>query len=64
MAGRAECRPREAQPLVATLSRIQRWSAAFDYTQPRSDVRADLTRCNAFQEDLRNYKLVFPQALA
>jgi len=45
---------------VTTLSRIQRWSAAFDYTRPRSAVRDDLTRCNAFQEDLRNYKLVFP----
>ncbi|MEP7243585.1 MAG: Fic family protein [Gammaproteobacteria bacterium] len=51
---------REAQPVVATLSRIQRWSAAFDYTRPRTDVRNDLIRCNAFQEDLRNYKLVFP----
>jgi hypothetical protein len=51
---------REAQPLIATLSRIQRWSAAFDYARPRSDVRDELGRCNAFQEDLRNYKLVFP----
>ena len=51
---------REAQPLVAALSRNQRWSAAFDYAQKRSDVRDGLVRCNAFQEDLRNYKLVFP----
>jgi Fic family protein len=51
---------REAQPLVAALSRIQRWSAAFDYARIRSALREDLTRCNAFQEDLRNYKLVFP----
>jgi hypothetical protein len=51
---------REAQPLVAALNRIQRWSAAFDYARPRSDVRDELARCNAFQEDLRNYKLVFP----
>lgn len=51
---------REGQPLVAALSRIQRWSAAFDYARTRSDVRNDLARCNAFQEDLRNYKLVFP----
>jgi hypothetical protein len=53
---------REAQPLVAALSRIQRWSAAFEYARPRPDVRNELARCNAFQEDLRNYKLVFPQA--
>lgn len=51
---------REARPLVAALSRIQRGSAAFDYSPPRPDVRADSTRSNAFQEDLRNYKLVFP----
>lgn len=51
---------REAQPLLADISRIQRWSAAFDYARPRSTLRDDLARCNAFQEDLRNYKLVFP----
>lgn len=51
---------REAQPLLAAMSRIQRWSAAFDYARPRSALRDDLARCNAFQEDLRNYKLVFP----
>lgn len=51
---------REAQPVVAALTRIQRWSAAFDYARTRSVLREDLVRCNAFQEDLRNYKLVFP----
>lgn len=51
---------REAQPLLAAMSRIQRWSAAFDYARSRSALRDDLARCNAFQEDLRNYKLVFP----
>lgn len=51
---------REAQPMLASMSRIQRWSAAFDYSRTRSALRDDLARCNAFQEDLRNYKLVFP----
>jgi fido (protein-threonine AMPylation protein) len=51
---------REAQPLVAALSRIQRWSGTLDYARPRSDVREQLSRCNAFQEDLRNYRLLFP----
>jgi hypothetical protein len=51
---------REPQPLIAALRRIQRWSAAFGYAQPRWDVREQLSRCNAFQEDLRNYKLLFP----
>jgi len=51
---------REAQPLLAAMSRIQRWSGAFDYARSRLALRDDLARCNAFQEDLRNYKLVFP----
>lgn len=50
----------EAQPLVAAMTPIQRWSAAFDYTRTRSALRDDLARCNAFQEDLRNYRLAFP----
>lgn len=49
-----------ASPLVASLTRIQRWSAAFNYSQPRSELRETLSRCNAFQEDLRNFQLVFP----
>jgi len=50
----------EPQPLIAALTRIQRWSAAFDYARARSEVRAQLSSYNAFQEDLRNYRLVFP----
>jgi hypothetical protein len=50
----------EAQPLVTMLSRIQRWSAAFEYARPLSEVRSALARCNAFQDDLRNYRMVFP----
>jgi hypothetical protein len=51
---------KEAEPLIASLTRIQRWSAAFDYSRPRSEVREQIARANAFQEDLRNYRLVFP----
>jgi hypothetical protein len=50
------------EPLLAAMTRIQRWSAAFDYTLPRPQLRQVLARCNAFQEDLRNYRLLFPQA--
>lgn len=49
-----------AEPLLASLSRAQRWSAAFDYDVARADLRQQLARCNAFEEDLRNYKLLFP----
>lgn len=41
--------------------RIQRWSTAFDYGQPRADQRESLARCNALQEDLCNYLLIFPE---
>lgn len=51
---------RNASPLVASVIRIQRWSAAFDYDLPRLDLRTSLARCNAFQEDLRSYQLLFP----
>lgn len=51
-----------AEPLILSMARIQRWSAAFDYDQPRQELRQTLERCNAFQEDLRNYQLVFPSS--
>lgn len=51
-----------AQPLIDSMVRIQRWSAAFDYRRPLNTLRSDLERCHAFQEDLRNYQLIFPQA--
>ena len=40
---------------------MQRWSAAFDYDQDVNELRETLTLCNAFKEDLRNFKLVFPE---
>jgi Fic/DOC family len=49
---------RFAEPLISALCRAQRWSAAFDYSSPRAQLRESLARCNAFQEDLRNYKLL------
>jgi hypothetical protein len=53
---------RTAEPLIRSLARVQRWSAAFDYSLPRPQLRESLALCNAFQEDLRNYKLLFPPA--
>jgi fido (protein-threonine AMPylation protein) len=53
---------RIAEPLISALGRVQRWSAAFDYSLPRAQLRESLARCNAFQEDLRSYKLLFPPA--
>lgn len=54
---------RDAAPVLAAMTRIQRWSAAFDYGAPRSALREAMARCNAFQEDARSYQLVFPNAI-
>ena len=51
---------RDAEALLSVLHRIQRWTAAFGYSQPRPALREIFVRCNAFQEDLRSYKLLFP----
>ena len=51
---------RHAEPLVSAMTRIQRWSAAFDYSAPRSELCKEMARCSAFQEDLHHYRLLFP----
>jgi hypothetical protein len=38
--------------------RAQTWSAALNYDVPRADLREDMKRCNAFQEDREHYKLL------
>jgi hypothetical protein len=50
-------------PYLRAMTRAQQWSAAFDYAQPRESLKKQLESCNAFQEDLRNFKLIFPEAL-
>lgn len=45
---------------IRMMSRIQQWTAAFDYTLSRGAVQAAMESCNAFREDLRNYRLIFP----
>jgi len=47
---------------IKSMSRAQAWSASIDWYQPRKSVRAALVECNAFQEDLRNYKLLLPES--
>lgn len=47
-------------PYLRAMTRIQAWTAAFNYGQPRQALYGDLKSCNAFEEDLRNYKLIFP----
>ena len=47
---------------VRAMSRIQQWTAAFDYSVPRNVLTEALKTCNAFEEDLRNFKLIFPEA--
>lgn len=50
----------DATPYIRAMTRIQAWTATFDYAQPRHGLHEALKCCNAFEEDLRNYRLVFP----
>ncbi len=50
----------DATPYIRAMVRIHAWTVAFDYTRHRPDLYEALKRCNAFEEDLRNYRLVFP----
>lgn len=54
----------DATPYIRAMTRIQAWTAAFDYTRPRHELHQALKQCNAFEEDLRNYRLVFPETKA
>ena len=51
----------DAKHFVAAMTRIQSWSAGFDYGVPRDPLRARLNACHAFEEDLKSYRLVFPE---
>lgn len=55
---------RDPIPFLAAMIRAQSWSAAFQYAKPRNQVRKDMAACNAFEEDLRQYKLAFPESAA
>jgi len=52
---------REPEGYVRSMMRAQRWSAAFDYDLDVNELRESLALCNAFREDLRNFKLIFPE---
>ena len=51
----------DAKPFVAAMTRIQSWSAAFDYGVKRDLIRDRLAACHAFEEDLESCRLVFPE---
>ncbi len=50
----------DATPYIRSMTRIHAWTNAFDYGQSRRDLHETLKRCNAFEEDLRNYRLILP----
>lgn len=54
----------DAMPYIRAMTRAHAWTAAFDYTRPRPELHEALKRSNAFEEDLKNYRLVFPDAKA
>ncbi len=50
----------DAGPVIAAMNRIQKWTAMFDFGLTIKDIRSALKRCNAFEDDLRNFRLVDP----
>ncbi len=52
---------RDAGPYIRAMTRILDWTSRFDYDQPLHDVQQELAHCNAFKEDLKNYRLIFPE---
>lgn len=48
-------------PFIAAMTRIQSWSAAFDYAQPRPRLRMQFAACNAFEDALETFRLAFPE---
>ncbi|MBK3780100.1 cell filamentation protein Fic [Paraburkholderia aspalathi] len=54
---------RDAGPYIRSMTRIHDWTSRFAYGQPRHDVQEQLGRCNAFKEDLKNYRLIFPEGV-
>lgn len=52
---------RDAAAYLRSMARIHDWTSRFNYGQPLRDVETALRRCNAFQEELSNYRLTFPE---
>jgi len=50
----------DPSPYIRAMSRIQNWTAAFNYAQPRQALHDSFKQCHAFEEDLQRYRLVFP----
>lgn len=47
-------------PFVRMMVKIQKWSASFNYDQSRNKLTNEIKACNAFEEDGRLFRLIFP----
>ncbi|MBN3853544.1 cell filamentation protein Fic [Paraburkholderia sp. Ac-20340] len=52
---------KEAEPYIRSMIRALNWTASFDYAQSREHLKQTLKNCNAFEEDLKNFRLTFPE---
>jgi hypothetical protein len=52
---------RDPVPYVRSMGYIQGWTAAFNYSLPRRELITAMKVCNAFADDLRNFRLIFPE---
>lgn len=53
----------ESAPMLAAMQKIHQWTAAFDY-EDLDQVIAQMTRCNAFERSLIQFKLLTPSSAA
>lgn len=53
---------RDAAAYIRSMARVHDWTSRFNYGQPLRDVETALRRCNAFQEELSSYRLIFPES--
>lgn len=58
-AQRALSRRNDPEPLIRALSRIAEWATLFDYTDVHA-VIIEMKKTNAFEEDLREFRLLRP----
>lgn len=51
----------EATPYILVMTRLQGWTASFGFARPRHELYEALRRCNAFEVNQRNFRLIFPE---
>jgi hypothetical protein len=51
----------DPDPFTRMMVKIQKWTASFNYSQPRTKLTSEISACNAFEENGRLFRLIFPE---